>query len=220
MFFLKFVVIKTKRIQTPKEEFYNTLSHGIGIVFCLIAMPLLLKITYGQHDLTMFISVLIFGFGMLFVYTFSTFYHATKSQRAKDLLQIGDHISIYFLIAGTYTPLMAKYLKSDHAMLFLGVMWSIVAAGVVFKLFFTKRFKFFSVLLYLALGWMIVFVIDPLIDSMPFLVFLWIMIGGLSYTLGVYFYVKDNKFYFHAIWHIFVLLGTIAHFIAVYLAIG
>jgi len=91
---------------------------------------------------------------------------------------------------------------------------------VIFKLFFTKRFKFVSVLLYLALGWMIVFVIDPLIDSMPFLVFLWIMIGGLSYTLGVYFYVKDNKLYFHAIWHIFVLLGTIAHFIAVYLAIG
>lgn len=211
--------MKTKRIQTPKEEFYNALSHGFGVVFCLLAMPFLLKITYEQHDLTMFISVLIFGFGMLLVYTFSTFYHATKTQRAKDLLQIGDHISIYFLIAGTYTPLMARYLKPDLAMLFLGVMWSIVAAGVVFKLFFTKRFKFVSVLLYLALGWMIVFVLDPLIDTMPFLVFLWIMIGGLSYTLGVYFYIKDNKLHYHAIWHLFVLLGTIAHFVAVWLAI-
>jgi hemolysin III len=156
---------------------------------------------------------------MLLVYTFSSLYYAAKTERAKDLLQIGDHISIYFLIAGTYTPLMVRYLKPETAMLFLGVMWIIVATGVVFKLFFTKRFKLLSVLLYLALGWMIVFVIEPLSVTMPFVVFKWILIGGASYSIGVYFYVKDTKTYFHSIWHLFVLLGTVAHFVAVYISL-
>mgnify|MGYP003610490190 CR=1 FL=1 len=211
--------MKSRRIQNEKEEFYNTITHILGIAFCLIAMPFLLYSTYQKLDVTLFISVFIFGFGMLLVYTFSSLYHVAKSQRAKDLLQIGDHISIYFLIAGTYTPLMVRYLKPQTAMLFLGVMWTIVAISVVFKLFFTKRFKLFSVILYLALGWMIVFVIKPLSVTMPFEVFKWILIGGASYSIGVYFYVKDNRPYFHCIWHLFVLFGTIAHYIAVYISI-
>lgn len=208
--------MKIRRIQNQKEEFYNTITHILGVAFCLIAMPFLLYSTYQKLDMTMFISVFIFGFGMLLVYTFSAFYHAAKTEQAKNLLQIGDHISIYFLIAGTYTPLMVRYLKPETAMYFLGVMWTIVAIGIIFKLFFTRRFKIFSVLLYLALGWMIVFVIEPLSITMPFEVFKWILIGGASYSVGVYFYVKDNKTYFHSIWHLFVLFGTIAHFVAVY----
>lgn len=208
--------MKNRRIQNQKEEFYNTITHILGVAFCLIAMPFLLYSTYQKLDMTMFISVFIFGFGMLLVYTFSAFYHAAKTEQAKNLLQIGDHISIYFLIVGTYTPLMVRYLKPETAMYFLGVMWTIVAIGIIFKLFFTKRFKIFSVLLYLVLGWMIVFVIEPLSITMPFEVFKWILIGGASYSVGVYFYVKDNKTYFHSIWHLFVLFGTIAHFVAVY----
>ena len=212
--------MKSKRIQNQKEEFYNALTHALGIAFCLLAMPFLLYKTYQKLDITLFISVFIFGFGMLLVYTFSSLYHAVKTERAKDLLQIGDHISIYFLIAGTYTPLMVRYLNIQTAMLFLAVMWTIVAIGVVFKLFFTKRFKMFSVLLYLALGWMIVFVIEPLSITMPFVVFKWILIGGISYSLGVYFYVKDYRPYFHSIWHLFVLFGTVAHYVAVYLSLA
>lgn len=211
--------MKIRRIQNPREEFYNTITHVLGIVFCLIGMPFLLYSSYQKVDIALFISVFIFGFGMLLVYTFSSLYHAAKTERAKDLLQIGDHISIYFLIAGTYTPLMVRYLKPETAMLFLGVMWAIVAIGVIFKLFFTKRFKLLSVLLYLALGWMIVFVIEPLSVTMPFVVFKWILIGGASYSIGVYFYVKDTKTYFHSIWHLFVLLGTVAHFVAVYISL-
>jgi hemolysin III len=156
---------------------------------------------------------------MLLVYIFSTLYQAVRNQKVKDYLQIGDHISIYFLIAGTYSPLMVKYLEAETVILFLSVMWSIVFLGTLFKIFFTKKFKILSTILYLALGWMIVFVIEPLIITMPFSVFLWILAGGLSYTIGVYFYIKDHKMYYHSLWHVFVLFGTIAHFISVYLSI-
>ncbi|RAR48553.1 PAQR family membrane homeostasis protein TrhA [Flavobacterium lacus] len=209
----------SKRVQTQKEEIINAITHGFGILFCLIAMPFLLVDSFNENQLSTFISVLAFGVGMLLVYTFSTLFHAVKNPKVKDILQIGDHISIYFLIAGTYTPLMVRYLPSRTATLFLGVMWSIVAVGIIFKIFFTKKFRFISVLLYLALGWMIVFVIEPLIHTMPFSVFMWILIGGLSYTIGVYFYMKDHKFYYHTIWHFFVLFGTIAHFVSIYLSV-
>lgn len=207
-----------KRPQTPKEERLNVITHSIGIVFSLIAMPFVLIGVYDETQLTYFYSVLSFGLGMLLVYSFSTFFHAATKERTKDLLQIGDHISIYFLIAGTYTPLMVRYLDSKTAFVFLAIMWSIVAVGVVFKLFFTKRFKYLSVILYLVLGWMIVFVLEPLLENIPLTVLWWIIAGGFSYTTGVYFYMKDHKFYYHTIWHFFVLFGTFAHFISVWLS--
>jgi len=207
-----------KRPQTPKEEQLNTFTHGLGIVFCVIVMPIVLFSIYDESNLKPFFSVLVFAVGMLLVYTFSTLFHAAKNEKTKDLLQIGDHISIYFLIAGTYTPLMVRYLSPETAVVFLTVMWSIVAVGVVFKVFFTKRFKYLSVLLYLFLGWMIVFVLEPLLENIPLSVLWWIIAGGFSYTTGVYFYMKDHKFYYHTIWHVFVLFGTFAHFISVWLS--
>jgi hemolysin III len=207
-----------KRSQTPKEERLNAITHSIGILFCLIVMPIVLFTIYDENKLSSFFSVLAFALGMLLVYTFSTLFHASKNQKTKDLLQIGDHISIYFLIAGTYTPLMVRYLDSKTAFVFLATMWSIVAVGVVFKVFFTKRFKYLSVILYLFLGWMIVFVLKPLLENIPLTVLWWIIAGGFSYTTGVYFYMKDHKFYYHTVWHVFVLFGTFAHFISVWLS--
>lgn len=210
----------SKREQSQPEEIINAISHGIGILFCLIAIPFLLIEAFTNNHSNVFWAVLVFGIGMLLVYSFSTLYHASRDKKMKDYLQIGDHISIYFFIAGTYSPLMVKYLETETAILFLSVMWSIVLLGTIFKIFFTKKFKFLSTVLYLALGWMIVFVIEPLIATMPFSVFFWILTGGLSYTIGVYFYVKDHKMYYHSIWHLFVLFGTIAHFVSVYISIS
>jgi hemolysin III len=207
-----------KRPQSLKEERLNAFTHGIGILFCLIAMPIILVGVYDENKLSYFYSVLAFGVGMLLAYTFSTLYHAVKKEKAKDVLQIADHISIYFLIAGTYTPLMVRYLESETAFIFLTIMWSIVAVGVVFKIFFTKRFKYLSVILYLLLGWMIVFVLKPLLQNIPSTVLWWIIAGGFSYTTGVYFYMKDHKIYYHAVWHLFVLFGTLAHFISVWIS--
>lgn len=207
-----------KRHQSPQEERLNAFTHGLGILFCLIAMPIILVGVYDENNLLHFYAVFAFGMGMLLVYTFSTLYHAVKKENSKDLLQIADHISIYFLIAGTYTPLMVRYLDSETAYIFLAIMWSIVAVGVVFKVFFTKRFKYLSVILYLFLGWMMVFVLKPLLQNIPLTVLWWIVAGGFSYTTGVYFYMKDHKIYYHTIWHVFVLLGTLAHFVSVWLS--
>jgi len=191
----------------------------LGILFCLIGMPFLILMALKHHNIVTFLSVFIFGIGMLLVYSFSVMYHLAKNEKVKRLLNIGDHISIYFLIAGTYTPLMMIYLSKENALLFLGVMWFIVLVGSILKIFFTNRFEFLSVLLYLVMGWMVVFVIKPLLLTVPLPVFWWILAGGLSYTIGVYFFVKGNKKYYHTIWHFFVLLGTVFHYISIVISL-
>jgi hemolysin III len=209
----------SKRIQTRKEELANGISHIMGVLFCLVGMPFVIAIAFQKHDLITLFSVFTFGIGMLLVYTFSTLYHLVQNENAKRILNIADHISIYYLIAGTYTPLMMLYLKRDTALLFLGIMWSVVLLGTIFKVFYTKRFEFVSVVLYLIMGWMIVFVIKPLWGVIPLSVFLWILAGGICYTFGVYFYVKGHKQYYHTIWHFFVLLGTVFHYISIFISL-
>lgn len=208
-----------KRIQTRKEELANGISHIMGVLFCLVGMPFVIAIAFQKHDLITLFSVFTFGIGMLLVYTFSSLYHLVQNENAKRILNIADHISIYYLIAGTYTPLMMLYLKRDTALLFLGIMWSVVLLGTIFKTFYTKRFEFVSVVLYLIMGWMIVFVIKPLWGVIPLTVFLWILAGGICYTFGVYFYVKGHKQYYHTIWHFFVLLGTVFHYISIFISL-
>lgn len=204
------------RIQTRNEELANGISHILGILFCLIGMPFLIVKACEQHNLVTVFSVIIFGIGMLLVYSFSSLYHLTQKDKTKRLFKIADHISIYYLIAGTYSPLMVVYLNKETAMIFLGIMWSIVLLGTFFKVFYVDRFKFISVALYLLMGWMIVFVIKPLWSVMPLSGFMWILAGGLSYTVGVYFYVKGDRNYFHTFWHFFVLLGTVFHYVAIF----
>lgn len=205
----------TKRIQTRNEELANGISHILGVLFCLIGMPFLIAKS-REHNLITESSVIIFGVGMLLVYSFSSLYHLAQKEKTKQLFKIADHISIYYLIAGTYSPLMVIYLNKQTALVFLGVMWSIVLMGTFFKIFYVDRFKFVSVALYLLMGWMIVFVIKPLWGVVPLSVFLWILAGGLSYTVGVCFYVKGHKNYFHTIWHFFVLCGTLFHYAAIF----
>lgn len=204
------------RVQTRNEELANGFSHILGVLFCLIGMPFLIAKASAQHNLITESSVIIFGIGMLLVYSFSSLYHFTQKEKTKQLFKIADHISIYYLIAGTYSPLMVIYLKKETALVFLGIMWSIVLLGTFFKIFYVNRFKIVSVVLYLLMGWMIVFVIKPLWGVIPLSVFLWIIAGGLSYTVGVYFYVKGDRNYFHTVWHFFVLFGTVLHYTAIF----
>ena len=161
-------------------------------------------------------GVSIFSFGMLAVYLSSTVYHAIKEPKLKRHANIIDHISIFFLIGGTYTPIILHYIPRGTAAVFLTVQWSIILAGVLLKLFFTGKYEWLSVTRYIMLGWMLVFVIKPLILTMPSIIFFWIIGGGICYTFGVVFYMLENKKHAHNIWHCFVLGGTILHFIAVY----
>jgi len=204
------------RAQTYKEEMANAFSHFLGIVFCLVSMPYLLFLTYKAHGTPMFFAVFMYGLGMLLVYVFSTTYHYVQNVKLKKHLKKADHISIFFLIAGTYTPHVLFYLEANLAYYFLIILWSIVALGFVYKLWFINSLQWFSVLLYLSMGWMVLFVIKPMLENMPMPIFWWILAGGISYTIGVYFYVKSSKLYYHTIWHVFVLLGTILHFMSVY----
>ncbi|OOG75367.1 hemolysin III family protein [Algoriphagus sp. A40] len=206
----------SKRLQTPKEELANAISHGIGLVLGLIGIPFLIQKAAETDQLSALIGGIAFSFGIVMVYTFSTLYHASKNPRWKGKLQIWDHISIYFLIAGSYTPMVLAVLKQDKAILFLLILWASVLIGSLFKLFFTGRFKVLSVVIYLTMGWLAVFFFQDILEKISFETLAWIGAGGLAYTVGVYFYIKSDKPYYHTIWHVFVLVGTFAHFVAVY----
>lgn len=206
----------SKRSQTSKEELANAVSHGIGLAFGLIGIPFLILKALESDQLSALIGSLAFSLGIVMVYTFSTLYHASSNPRWKSRLQIWDHISIYFLIAGSYTPMVLAVLKPDKAILFLAILWVAVLVGSLFKLFFTGRFKILSVVIYLTMGWLAVFFIKDIMEKISFETLAWIGIGGMAYTLGVYFYIQSNKPFYHTIWHVFVLAGTFAHFVAVY----
>jgi hemolysin III len=205
----------TDRPQTQKEEFANATTHGLGILFALIGIPALITqaVKYG-NGYTVF-AVSMFCFGISMVYLSSTIYHAVQHQRHKHILRIWDHISIYFLIGGSYTAVIQKFIASNTAIIFLGIMWSIIVVASVLKVFHVGKRDIMSTVLYLGLGWMAVFLIKPLIATMPLEIFIWLLAGGLFYTGGVYFYIKRWP-YSHAVWHLFVLAGTVSHYFAVY----
>jgi hemolysin III len=209
----------SRREQTPPEEVVNSLTHGLGIVFCIVAVPFLVIDAIKNGNMAMVWGVSIFGFGMLMVYFSSTIYHAARNVNVKRSLRVWDHISIYLLIAGTYTPLVVKYASGKTAVIFLSFLWSLVAVGAFMKIFHTGKYNMVSTIIYLAMGWMAVFIFKPLTSQMPNDVLYWIIAGGLSYTVGVFFYVWSKLTYGHAVWHLFVLTGTITHFFAVYYSI-
>ncbi len=204
------------RAQTNLEENVNAITHGLGILLSLIAIPFLIVKSTESEDFVMVWGVSIFSFGMLAVYLSSTVYHSLREPKRKRVANIIDHISIFFLIGGTYTPLILHYVPRETATSFLTVQWLIILAGIIMKLFFTGRYEWISVALYISLGWMLVFVIKPLLHTMPYNILSWIIGGGVCYTLGVIFYVREHKKHAHNIWHLFVLAGTVMHFIAVY----
>lgn len=198
------------------HEIANTLTHLAGIILFLSFLPSLFIKMLNDNNFTYLWAVGVFTFGLMMVYGSSTLYHYVKEESLKKTLRIWDHASIYLLIGGTYTPLIAKFLPFDQAMWFLIIMWSIIAAGVILKIFFTGRFETFSVISYLALGWMAVFVFKDFVQAAPENVQYLILFGGLSYSFGVIFYAWHKIPYNHAIWHLFVLAGSTFHFFAIH----
>ncbi len=204
----------TNRAQTLEEEKINALTHGVGIIFAFVAMPFLLQKTLLLGDFWKILAIAAFGFGMLAVYSSSTLYHAVQAQKLKAKLQICDHVSIFFLIGGSYAPFVQHYCDTSTATIFLSAQWLAIGMGAIFKLFFTGKYDKISVAIYIFLGWSAFFLIKPFSQNMPLSVFYWILAGGLSYTVGVIFYRWESQKYAHAIWHLFVLGGTVTHFVA------
>jgi hemolysin III len=202
------------RLQSSFEEKLNALTHGIGAVLGLIGLVLL--IAFDTHKTTnSLFSVVVYGSSVLLLFTASTLYHSVTDDKRKYYFRILDHISIYFLIAGTYTPVLVIILFDSLGWILLYIVWGIVAFGVVLKLFFTGKYEVFSSLLYLAMGWLIVFDFSELSNKINEGT-LFLIAGGVSYTIGILFYAIKRIPYNHVIWHLFVLMGALCHFLMIF----
>ncbi len=197
---------------SPAEEVANAATHGVGLVLSLVALPVLIFTAVAQHDWLAVLGASVYGVTLLAVYTTSTLYHSVPSETAKRRLRIADHIAIYFLIAGTYTPFTLGVLRGAWGWSLFGVLWGLVVLGVVFKLTLGMRFPRASTAFYVGMGWICVVAIKPMMTLIPGPGLFWLVAGGLCYTLGVPFYLMKRTRYTHAVWHVFVLGGSGCHF--------
>ena len=204
------------RIQTKHEEQLNAWSHGIGAALGIVALVLLIIYSNDNHKPWSLFSVIVYGISIIVLFLASTFYHAVRGDKRKHYFRIIDHISIYLLIAGTYTPVLLILLRNSLGWSLFWVVWGIAAFGVVLKLFFTGRFETFSTLLYLVMGWLIVFDYTNTAEALGSDGVFWLIAGGLFYTVGIVFYAIEKIPYNHVIWHLFVLAGAISHFFMIF----
>ncbi|MFV8838281.1 PAQR family membrane homeostasis protein TrhA [Salinimicrobium soli] len=201
---------------SPKEEFWNVFSHGSGLALSILAVFLLLERACDYSNLALTLSFGVFGISLVVLYAASTFYHSAKDPKTRFKLKIFDHIAIFILIAGTYTPFSVVTLQGSTGWTILGVAWGIAFIGTMLKIFFTGRFKILSTLLYVGMGWIIVFAISPLLQNLSMAGLWWLFAGGMAYTLGAILYNVPRIKYNHAIFHVFVLLGSFCHFMSIY----
>ncbi|MEE7545807.1 hemolysin III family protein [Xanthomonas sp. Kuri4-1] len=198
-----------------RDEIASAVTHGLGAIASLAGGSVLITLAAIYGDAWQLVTSIVFSVTLLLLYVASTLYHAIPHPGAKARLQVLDHCAIYLLIAGTYTPFTLINLRGSWGWALFAAIWTIAATGVIFKLFFTGRFRLLSTIIYLAMGWLIVVAIEPLLRSVDVSSLCWLLAGGLFYTLGTYFYQRDTVRYFHAIWHLFVLAGSVCHFVAV-----
>jgi hemolysin III len=202
---------------TRKQEIVNGLIHSIGILFGVSGLPVLTGLATAHNNIPGIVGAGIYGFSFLLLFGCSTIYHITQEPATKRIFKILDHISIFFLIAGTYTPFLLVYMNNAFGITLLSVLWSLTIIGIFFKVRFTGRFEIVSVIIYLAMGWIMVAGGRTFFDYLPIPVLIFICIGGGLYSIGVIFYIWDKRVYTHAVWHIFVLTAAICHYVAVLL---
>ncbi|WP_410769291.1 PAQR family membrane homeostasis protein TrhA [Fontibacillus sp. BL9] len=200
-----------------REEIANAITHGIGALLSLAGLVLLVVFSSMKGTAWHVVSFTVYGVSMLLLYSCSTLVHSFKEGKVKDLFEFFDHSSIYIFIAGTYTPFMLVAIRGPLGWSLFGVVWGIALLGVVFKAFFVKRFLFMSTIFYLIMGWLIVIAWGPLVAAVPDTGIVLLVTGGILYSLGTIFYVWRAFPYHHAIWHLFVLAGSVTHFFAILL---
>ena len=200
------------------EELWNVLTHFFGLLMSIIGIPFLF---YFDNNITALssVSVILFSFGLLLVYSSSSIYHFVISTDLKKRLQVLDHISIYYLILGSYAPVCLITLYDYSGIIIFIVVLTLSVIGTLKKLFYTGKYESISLILYLTMGWLIIFDINSLFNLIDFNAKLLIILGGVSYTFGTIFYAFDKIKYFHSIWHLFVLLGSVSHYFVVLLYI-
>ena len=204
---------------TLKQEIVHSMIHGFGIMFGIISIPILTALAAKEANVTAIIGASIYGFCFLMLFTFSVLYHSFQQPHVKRVLEIFDHISIYFLIAGTYTPFLLIYLNNSFGITLLAVLWGLTFLGIFFKIFFTGRFEIISVIVYVLMGCILVAGGRRFFTELPSDVLTFIMIGGGLYLIGIIFYLWQGFTWHHALWHFLVLAAAVCHYVAVLLAV-
>ena len=199
----------------PREELANALTHGVGAAAALAGGAVLITLAALKGDGWQLASAIVFGITLLLLYTASTLYHAIQHPVSKGRLKVFDHCAIYLLIAGTYTPFTLIGLRGPWGWGLFAAIWTLAIAGVIFKLFYTGRFKKLSTAIYIAMGWLVLVAIKPMWSSLDGWTLGWLFAGGAFYTLGTLFYHRESLPYSHAIWHGFVIAGSVCHFVSV-----
>jgi len=202
-----------------RREMANAITHGMGVLFGVAAIPLLSAVGAGTGNTAGVVGATIYAFSFLMLFTFSTLYHSTQNPDAKSILRKLDHISIYILIAGTYTPFLLIYMLDPFGITLLAIQWALVLFGIIFKLFFTGRFKIASTAVYLIMGWLLLVGGKRFFEVLPTPVLVMLAVGGGLYTLGCFFYLYRKIYHYHAIWHLFVLSAAVCHYVSVLLAL-
>lgn len=200
---------------TLKEEIFNSITHGIGVLLSIAALVFLIIIAVGKGNTWHIVSFTIYGSTLVLLYLSSTLYHSFTKVKLKNLFARFDHAAIFLLIAGTYTPFLLTVLRGTLGWTLFGIIWGVAIAGVIIRSIYLTRFRKLMVALYLAMGWMFVVAVGPMIKNLPQMSMIFLFLGGLFYSVGVIFYMWRNLKYGHGIWHLFVLAGSIMHFLAV-----
>lgn len=207
--------IENNEKYTIGEEIANSITHGVGALFGIAGLVILVVFSSFAGSVVKIVSSVIYGASLIILYLASTLYHSIQHRKAKQVLEIIDHSAIYLLIAGTYTPFTLIALKGKLGCIVFSVVWALSIIGIVLKVFFVKKFMILSTMIYIFLGWFIVFAFKPLVVSVNQLTIWLLVLGGISYTVGSVFYIWRKLKYGHMVWHLFVLLGSILHFFAV-----
>ncbi|EMI11183.1 PAQR family membrane homeostasis protein TrhA [Anoxybacillus gonensis] len=201
---------------TKEEEIVHAITHGIGALFSIAALVVLTVFASLHGNAWHIVSFTLFGTTMLILYLSSTIVHALPEERWKRIFEIFDHSAIYFFIAGTYTPFLFLAVKGAIGWTLFGIVWGLALIGTVFKCFFVNRFLYTSTMIYVVMGWLIVFAWQPLVSGLSREGVVYLVSGGILYTIGALFYVWRGFKFHHAVWHMFVLGGSVAHFFAVF----
>lgn len=200
---------------SEEEELANRLTHGVAALLCLVGFVVLVVAASRTGDPYRIVSAVVFCGTLSIFYVISSIYHTVRSPKTRYVFRVLDHAGIYVVIAGSYTPFCLVPLREDRGWMIFGLVWSLAAAGVIFKSCMTHRIAFLAPVFYVALGWVIVVDLEGLLTTMPLKGVLWLLAGGLFYTGGIVFYAIDRIPYNHAIWHVFVIAGSLCHYLSV-----
>lgn len=203
------------RLQSRAEEVANSLTHGLALVLVAVGAPVLVAAALRRGTAGDVVAASVFAGAMALMYGASTVYHALRPGRAKHVFHVLDHAAIYLLIAGTYTPFTLGVLQGAWGWTLFGLVWALAILGIAVKLVAGFRWHKVSVAVYVAMGWIAIVAIEPLMEALPIAGLAWLLAGGIAYTAGVAFYVNKRLRYSHAIWHLFVLAGTACHYVAI-----